>query len=178
MVPGQIVGVFGGKISTKTEGAEQVMVISRAPIVLGNMPAAGDESLNEKVAFMGQVFTWVLGEVESGDYIVALGNSGYGYGKSADELTVEDLGRIVGRAWDGQAGGKGLVNVVVGVEASEEAAILKGMEARLADRASETAALNSEVAELREENEELRSRLDALESLVQQLSSAAQRSGK
>jgi hypothetical protein len=178
MVPGQIVGVFGGRISSRTEGAEQLMVISRAPIVLGNMPAEGKESLNEKVAFMGQVFTWVLGEVESGDYIVAMGDSGYGYGKSADELTVEDLGRIVGRAWEGQAGGKGLVNVVVGVEASEEAAILKGMEARLADRDSETASLTNEVAALRGENEELRSRLDALESLVQHLSSAAQRSGK
>jgi hypothetical protein len=178
MVPGQIVGVFGGKISSKTEGAEQVMVISRAPIVLGNMPAEGNESLNEKVAFMGQVFTWVLGEVESGDYIVALGDSGYGYGKSADELTVADLGRIVGRAWDGQAGGKGLVNVVVGVEASEEAAILKGMEARIADRESETASLTHEVATLRGENEALRDRLDALEALVQQLSAAAERSGK
>ena len=178
MVPGQIVGVFGGKISSRTEGAEQVMVISRAPIVLGNMPAEGNESLNEKVAFMGQVFTWVLGEVESGDYIVALGDSGYGYGKSADELTVDDLGRIVGRAWDGQAGGKGLVNVVVGVEASEEAAILKGIDTRLAERESETVTLADEVATLRSENEELRSRLDSLESLVQQLSAAAQGSGK
>jgi hypothetical protein len=178
LVAGQIVGVFGGKISSKTEGAEQVMVISRAPIVLGNMPAEGDETLNEKVAFMGQVFTWVLGEVESGDYIVALGDSGYGYGKSAEELTVDDLGRIVGRSWESQAGGKGLVNVVVGVEASEEAAILKGIEARVAARERDAAELAHEVAALRSENEELRSRLDAIESLVQQMSSPAQRGGK
>ena len=178
MVAGQIVGVFGGRISSKTEGAEQVMVISQGPIVLGNMPAEGQESLNEKVAFMGQVFTWVLGEVESGDYIVALGDSGYGYGKSAEELTVEDLGRIVGRSWESQAGGKGLVNVVVGVEASEEAAILKGIEARMAAREREASKLADEVASLRNENQELRGRLDAIESLVQQMSSPSRRGGK
>ena len=117
-------------------------------------------------------------EVESGDYIVALGDSGYGYGKSAEELTVEDLGRIVGRSWESQAGGKGLVNVVVGVEASEEAAILKGIEARMAAREREASKLADEVASLRNENQELRGRLDAIESLVQQMSSPSRRGGK
>jgi hypothetical protein len=53
---GQIVGVYGGKITKETDGADMLMVVSKSPIVLGNMPPDSlSESLCEKVGFMGQV---------------------------------------------------------------------------------------------------------------------------
>jgi len=45
-----IVGVKGGKISKITDGAEQFMVISLKPIVLGNTPENGRAHEYEKVA--------------------------------------------------------------------------------------------------------------------------------
>ena len=45
---GDIVGVFGGKVTKQTRGAHQVMVISSAPAVLGNMPQGEDHALHEK----------------------------------------------------------------------------------------------------------------------------------
>src|SRR5207249_9589407 len=40
---GQIVGVYGGKVSLRTEGADQIMAISTSPVVLGNQPLEGQE---------------------------------------------------------------------------------------------------------------------------------------
>jgi len=143
---GQIVGVKGGMITRSVEGAEQLMVISRAPIVLGNMPpdslAAGSY---EKVAFMGQVPVWIIGKVNTGDYILPYDNtSGYGRAVSPAELTPGQLGLVVGRSW-GQSslGGPKLVNVVVGVNSREWAAFIEK------DR-EEITALQQEVAQLRE----------------------------
>ena len=70
---GDIVGVFEGRISRKTAGANQVMVISKAPIVLGNSPPESEEHLYEKVAFVGQAPAKVRGPVKAGDYIIASG---------------------------------------------------------------------------------------------------------
>jgi hypothetical protein len=119
---GQIVGVFGGKITKKTEGAEMLMVVSKSPIVLGNMPTDSiSESLCEKVAFIGQVPVWVLGKVNKGDYIVSY-KSGSGIGKavSPGDLTFDHLGSIVGRSWaDASMSGVNLVNTVIGVKTNE-----------------------------------------------------------
>ncbi len=47
---------------------------------------------------MGQVPTWVKGEVLIGDFILASGNNdGIGIAKSPEALTIEDIPNIVGK---------------------------------------------------------------------------------
>ena len=50
-----IVGVRGGKISKNTTNAEQIMVVSTSPIVLGAEPSTDKVENFRQVAFMGQV---------------------------------------------------------------------------------------------------------------------------
>lgn len=97
---GDIVGVRGGKISRNTAGADQLMVVSMAPIVIGNMPEKGKEANYEKVAFIGQVPVKVKGAVHVGDYILASGgNDGTGYAVSPDNMQIADYAKVVGVAW-------------------------------------------------------------------------------
>lgn len=116
--PGDVVGVIGGKISKNIEGAEQVMVVSHKPIVLGNTPDASRRPLGQDVAFMGQVPVKVVGPVRSGDYIVAKGSiRGYGVAVNPENMTSEDHELAVGRSWQNapEAGPK-QVNAVIGVQ--------------------------------------------------------------
>jgi hypothetical protein len=102
MKPGDIIGVHGGRISKKTEGAQKVMVVSGAPVVLGNMPAEGEEDLYEPVSFMGQVLVRVSGPVNVGDYILPSGlEDGTGIAVSPERMTAQDCSRVIGRAWSG-----------------------------------------------------------------------------
>ena len=121
---GEIVGVRGGKISHNTKGADHVMVISMAPIVLGNMPDQNRTQDYEKVAFMGQVPVRVMGKVAVGDYILASGfNDGYGKAVNPAKMRTEDYARIVGVAWQaGDALPMNLVNVAVGINTNDMAA--------------------------------------------------------
>ena len=127
MAFGMIVGVRGGKISKNTENAEQLMAISMAPIVLGNMPPKGKEQNYNKVAFMGQIPVRVHGKVKSGDYIITSGkNDGYGLAVSPDLITIDQVGKIVGRSWAyGTNEGDNLVNMVVGVKSNEISHLMK-----------------------------------------------------
>lgn len=118
---GQVVGVFGGKISLNTENADQILVISSKPIVLGNMPDVDKEDFYEKVAFMGQVPTWVTGGVHVGDYILCSGrNDGAGIAVSPSKLKVEDIPRIVGKAWSSSSNSTlSLINVAIGLNRND-----------------------------------------------------------
>lgn len=121
---GDIVGVKGGLISKKTEGAEKLMVVSTMPIVLGNAPAKEKEGDFEKVAFIGQVQVKVFGKVEPGDYILADGSAGFGVGKHAADMAPEDYSRIVGIAWEGStANGVSYVNTAVGLNTNDIARV-------------------------------------------------------
>lgn len=115
MQSGQIVGVKGGKISLNTSGAEQVLVISTAPIVLGNAPQPERKDDYEKVAFLGQVDVLVAGQVNIGDYILASGNNdGIGVALAPALLQTMDYRRVVGIAWE-EAPNRALNRVRVGV---------------------------------------------------------------
>jgi hypothetical protein len=130
--PGDVVGVRGGKISKNIEGAEQVMVVSHKPIVLGNMPDAADRPLGNDVAFMGQVPVKVMGPVETGDFIVAKGSiRGYAVAIHPNDMTPADFTRAVGRSWDNapNAGPK-MANTVIGVHNGEWAKIVRKLEQR------------------------------------------------
>ena len=98
-IPGNIVAIKGGAITKNTDGATQLMVISKKPIVLGNVQSDGEVNF-EKVAFMGQVPVVVMGKVNRGDYILPSGgNTGIGIAVSPDKMTPADYKKIVGVAW-------------------------------------------------------------------------------
>ncbi len=157
---GEVVGVKGGKISRNTTNADQVMSISLAPIVLGNMPDANRKEAFEKVGFMGQVPVLTLGDVKVGDYIVASGyNDGYAKALSAKEISLKDLKNIIGRAWTGSNGNKAsLINVSVGLKTNEWVTIFEQQEAKIND-------LETKLKQL----ENLSERLEKLESKIETL---------
>ncbi len=119
-LPGDIIGIKAGYISKSTDNAEHFMVISRNPIVLGNMPQQGREAEYEKVAFMGQVPVKVLGRVKSGDFILPGGNNnGAGIAVSPDNIQPDQYHKIVGIAWSGSESLQySYVNVAVGLNAN------------------------------------------------------------
>ena len=93
--PGDVVGVFGGKVSLKTDQAERIMVVSTAPII-GNWPGHDKEDEFALIAFLGQVDVQVNGSVE-GDYLIPSGdNDGSAIAISKDEITVDQLPLILG----------------------------------------------------------------------------------
>jgi len=98
---GDIVGIHGGRISRRTEGADVILAISSTPIVLGNNPGEEKLHLYEKVGFMGIVPVKVLGKVNAGDYIIASGKSdGVGHAIPKEEIRPEQFSQLVGVAWD------------------------------------------------------------------------------
>ncbi|PHR69593.1 MAG: hypothetical protein COA67_09265 [Lutibacter sp.] len=158
---GEVVGVKGGKISRNTSNADQVMSISLAPIVLGNMPNEDRKEDFEKVGFMGQVPVLTLGNVVIGDYIVASGyNDGYAKAVSAKDIKLKDLKSIIGKAWSGSNGNKAsLINVSVGLKTNEWVEILKEQKERITEIELKLNDMN-----------ELSNRLDKLESKLEILS--------
>ncbi|MBL7809140.1 MAG: hypothetical protein JNN28_15070 [Saprospiraceae bacterium] len=130
---GEIVGVRGGKISRNTRGADHVMVVSKAPIVLGNMPEPNKEKDYEKVAFMGQVPVRVMGQVAVGDYILPSGfHDGLARAVAPKSMKLEDYSQIVGVAWEaGQATTLNMVNVAVGLNQNDMSAQLQKQQAEI-----------------------------------------------
>lgn len=124
---GDIVGVTGGKISKNASNADHFMVISKNPIVLGNMPAKENSKDFEKVAFMGQVPVKVKGIVNIGDYIIPSGfNDGFGIAISPNELSIADYDSIVGVAWSSSSNkGVSLINLAVGINTRDTAIMLE-----------------------------------------------------
>jgi len=122
-----IVGVKGGKISKNTIGAEQFMVVSMRPIVLGNTPEKGKSKEYEKVAFMGQVPVRVLGKVNLGDYILPSGgNNGLGVALSPANMKAEDYKKIVGVAWSvGNSADLNVIKVAVGLNTNSLASVIE-----------------------------------------------------
>ncbi|MCB0456550.1 MAG: hypothetical protein R2776_05270 [Flavobacteriaceae bacterium] len=130
---GEIVGVKGGKISRNTIDADQVMTISYNPIVLGNMPETGKEENYEKVGFMGQVPALVAGEVAIGDFIVASGNNdGYAVAIAPEDIELQDLKNIIGRAWsESNPSNLSMINVSVGLKTNEWIMIFEKQETKM-----------------------------------------------
>ncbi len=114
---GDIVGVKGGMISKDITGAEQIMAVSHKPIVLGNIPEKGKETMGNNIAFMGQIPVKIMGPVRAGDYIIAKGDfPGMGVAIHPEAMTVADYKLIVGRSWDtDEKNGPKMVNTVVGL---------------------------------------------------------------
>ncbi|MFT5089884.1 MAG: hypothetical protein ACI8PG_004258, partial [Planctomycetota bacterium] len=118
---GDVVGVFAGKISKRTQGAERVMAISSSPMALGNTPAQAEAHLYEKVGFVGQVPVQVVGAVQAGDYIVVSGSEdGTAVAIAPDQMQPSDFAQVIGRAWQGSDELQAKkINVVVGLPAND-----------------------------------------------------------
>jgi hypothetical protein len=131
---GDIVGVNSGKISKYTKNAQQYLVISTKPAILGNMPMDGKTDLYEKVAFMGQIPVKVRGIVFSGDYILPSGkNDGTGIAVSPNEILANQYREIVGVAWSNAIVDNGvtLINLAIGLNANDVANLAVKQEAKI-----------------------------------------------
>lgn len=147
---GDVVGVKGGEISKNTAGAEKMMVISRKPIVLGNMPQSNQEGNYEKVAFMGQVPVKVYGKVAIGDYIIPSGkNDGVGIAIKSEQLTTKNVKSIIGIAWErsNKASGFNMINVAVGLNKNDNNPIIEKLEEKLHEQSIEINDLKRLLAE-------------------------------
>jgi hypothetical protein len=133
MIFGQIVGVKGGQISLGTDKVDHYMVVSKSPIVLGNMPGTAREKDFEKVAFMGQVPVRVVGSVAVGDYIIPSGNhDGLGLAVHPADMKLGDYARIVGVAWQAAKDKPlNIVNVAVGINTNDLTSKMVAMTQRL-----------------------------------------------
>jgi hypothetical protein len=115
--PGDVVGVFGGKISRTTTGATLVMALSTGAIVAGNDPGEKRRESHSLVAFMGQAMVKVIGPVRAGDVIIPSGlDDGSGIAVSPENITAAQFGQAIGQAWEGSEDtGLKKVRVAVGL---------------------------------------------------------------
>jgi len=152
--PGDVVGVFDGRISHRTEGAQKIFVISTNPVLIGNTNAEG-EGEGEVVALLGQAPVRIAGPARSGDIVVASGmNDGLAVAIAPDAIEPSHLRRVIGTAWEtAESHGVNRVNTAIGVD--QTAAV-----ACLVDR------LFNESAEKSREIDDLRTRLDAIETML------------
>jgi len=164
LYPGDVVGMTNGLISKNTAGAQNILSISMAPIVLGNIPPKGQEQAFNKVAFLGQVPVKVRGAVHEGDFIIASGlNDGIAVAVSAQDITPEQFTQVLGRAWTSSADAKlKYIKVAVGLNAKSMSEIMSREE-------NEINVLKQQVIELRKTNGEvaiLKAKLDRIEQAL------------
>ncbi len=156
--PFEIVGVRNGKVSHNTAHADNFMVVSVNPVVLGNMPKQGTENRYEKIAFMGQVPVKVRGPVASGDYILPSGaGDGQGVAVSPSRMRVADYRNIVGRAWEaGNSNYLNLVNVAVGLNRNDLSAALENQQGEIDRLKADIVSIRNMVAQLSPQSGALR----------------------
>lgn len=121
ILPGEVVGVYAGQVSLKTQNAEYLSVVSTAPAVIGGMPQPGEESKYEKVAFIGQVPVRVTGAVNIGDYILPSGNNdGLAIAVPPYQMKAGDYSQIIGVAWESAPENLlNMIKVAVGINAND-----------------------------------------------------------
>ena len=125
---GDIVGIYGGKVSKSTSNANQYLVVSTNPAILGNMPEEGKEALYEKIAFMGQIPVKVRGAVNIGDYILPSElNDGTGIAVSPKNIQADQYSKIIGIAWSANPKENriGIVNLSIGLNSNDVAKLVQ-----------------------------------------------------
>ena len=138
--------VHAGEIGNWAK-ADHFMVVSNQAGFVGNDPGSEVEAKgrHHRIAFLGQVPVKVHGTVSPGDYVIASErNDGTGIAKAAADIGVNEMSRVVGRAWEGSAEeGLKTVNTAVGLD--------------------QTSLVVPTLQRLERENKELRERLQKLE---------------
>lgn len=161
---GDIVGVFSGKISKSTVGADQLLCVSYNPIVLGNMVPVDKEPFYEKVTFLGQVPVKVIGTVNEGDYIITSGyEDGSGIAVSPELMTIDEYSKVVGRAW-GSSNYEGVkyVNTTIGFNTREIVSVLKYKENFNSKLKKDISIKNSGLSLAKQKLSDLNEKIDAL----------------
>lgn len=128
---GDVVGVKGGVISKSFTDADQFMVVSRNPGVIGGMPNADEALVYEKIAFLGQVPVKVVGKVRREDYILPSGKGdGMAIAVAPASMHALDFKRIIGVAWSESDSLKdfNFINTAVGIHANDLAATVDHMQ--------------------------------------------------
>ncbi len=166
MRSGDVVGVYGGELSFDTDGADAIMVISSAPIIVGNFPGDDVKHLYELIAFLGQVPVKVSGDVNPGDILIASGKEdGMAIAIHEDNLLPNHLPFIIGRAWEGYSGDDtAYINTLIGF--SFNADIIN----RYIDKAAKT--LSNEVESTKELEIQLKLQLKQQQDLIERLEKA------
>jgi hypothetical protein len=118
--PGDVVGVFAGRITRRTEGADQVMVVSTAPILVGNgrQLKDADEEGAQKIAFIGQAPVKVRGPAQTGDMLIPSGyEDGTAVAISPTQILPEQLPLVFGTTWEsGTSTGIQKINAAIGID--------------------------------------------------------------
>jgi hypothetical protein len=142
--PGDVVGLFVEGVSRRTTGAQKVMVVSTAPLMLGNDPGEERRGDHAPVVFVGQAPVRVRGPARAGDLLLASGlEDGTAIAVPVAELDPGRLSRVVGRALADHPGdGEAAVLALVGLP---DTALL---EALLEERDRRLSGLNERVAAL------------------------------
>ncbi len=150
---GDIVGIKSGKISKNIIDAEQVMVVSKAPIVMGNAPDPDSVHLGNNVAFIGQVPVKVMGSVASGDFILADKNRpGLGIAKKPSEMAPQDYALVVGKSWEDHSNpGFKYVHTIVGMHQNAWAQPMQNMKNKVAQLQNSQAQLSSDMEMIKEQ---------------------------
>jgi hypothetical protein len=164
---GDVVGVFGGRISRQTDGADWVMAVTGNAAVVGNQSFDNDSSRRrETVSFVGQVPVRVRGPVAIGDYVVASGRGdGIAMAVSPGEISPEQSRLIVGRAWGASRDpGVKRINTVVGLP--EAHATTAALARTVRDLSGQVAELQKANGDLQNANADLARRMARLESIV------------
>lgn len=147
--PGDVVGVQGGRVSRRTAGADQLLVIGQNAIIAAGAPDQEQRSGYSMVALAGLAAVRVIGPVQPGDLIVPSGREdGTAVAVSPPDLTPDLAPRVFGQAWQA-AGDQDESMILVAVGALQVNPVLNY--------------LAHEVAALHARNAELAARLDALE---------------
>jgi hypothetical protein len=143
--PGDVVGLFADGVSRRTTGAGKVMVVSTAPLMLGNDPGEDRRNDYEPVAFVGQAPVRVRGPARAGDLLLASGlEDGTAIAVPVAELDPGRLSRVVGRALADHPGdGEVSVRALIGLpDTALLEALLERHERRL-DRLERALALSA-----------------------------------
>ena len=149
-----IVGVFNGKISKLTQGADRIMVVSTMPLVIGNKQPNHENA--KPIAFVGQVPVRVTGSVSTGDYVIASGQEdGTAIAIHPSQLQSNQINQIIGKAWDSSSEvGTKLINVAI-TPLDLPAQLLESIESRQ--------------EKLEQENRELRQMIEDIQEQLSQL---------
>ncbi len=168
---GDIVGVYGGRVTKRTDGAQQVLPVSSSPIVLGNMPPENTEHLFEPISFMGQVAVKVVGPVGEGDFIIPSGlGDGTGVALAPEMMTADEYAKAFGRAWTASDQDHvKLVNVAVGLDSGDVAAAVRRQESETATLREALASTSQEIQAVRSELETLREQILAFDDLAREV---------
>jgi Collagen triple helix repeat (20 copies) len=177
ILSGQVVGVRNGKITKDTRNAQQIMVLSTNPVLVGNNAQAEDDTREgySMVAFIGQAPIQVVGMVNAGDFLLASGNNdGTAVPVARRNLTPAMIGSIIGSAWESSSdAGIKSINSAIGIDQTAVASsIAMQRDKRIAALEAQNTLLQTELAT---QDAELQARLNRLESLVEQMATQRKR---